>query len=214
MFLPVTKNVYRWETPDPEHGEMMVGHVLLENDGYVLIDPPMVPNLLSGLSALGECKGVIVTSLNHSRGGSTLSAITKSNYYVPKHQEEQLKNQGSTSNVVFYDENTELPSGLTSVRCRTEIPVFNGFHIDEMVLLSSAGAFVGDAAHGMQSSRLAFAPEDIIPDPDMEAAKASLKALEKAVGGNKDTAFFGHGFDVVSTFGHNLNQRKKELGVE
>lgn len=214
MFLPVTRNVYRWETPDPEHGEMMVGHLLKDDTGYTLIDPPMVPNLAGALSVLGQCKGVIITSISHARGSATLSTVTGANYFVPRHQESLYKGDKSAKNLVFYDGETVLPMGIKAGRCRSDRPIFNNFHIDEMVIFSREGAFVGDSAHGLQSSRVVFAPEDIVPEPDIEAVKSSLAALDSILKGNSETVFFGHGFDQVGSFNHNMNQRKKELGVE
>ncbi len=211
MFLPVARNVYKWETPDPEHGEMMAGHMLVGSDGVLLIDPPMVPGLLKGVAPLGKVVGVIVTSASHKRGAATISAITGAPYYFPAHLKEDSGLEGA-ENVRFYDGSTELPMGLKAIRIRGEKPMIATHHIDETVLVHGDSAFVGDVAHGYPDGRIAFAPEDIIPNPSREGVASSFNAIDGALGNSVDTIFCGHGSDIVGKYRASMAERRKEFG--
>lgn len=214
MFFPVTRNVYRWETPDPEHGVMMSGHVMMNGDSYILIDPPMTPELVSALRPLGKCEGIVVTSINHSRGASTLAGITGAKYYFPKQQKDRFQVNSGGDGVIYYDEETELPFGIGATRCIPEEPLFGDFHLDEMELVGDGWAFIGDVAHGSKGGRLAFAPEDIVPNPEEKKIKSSLYALDRRVRDGVSTIFCGHGTDMVGNYPEKMAERKKELGVK
>lgn len=210
MFVPVTRTVYKWETADPEYGEMMAGHLFMKDGNLVLIDPPMSPGLIKAIGPLGKVIGVIVTSASHKRGALMVSAFTSANYYFPSH----LK-QGSgleeNENVEFYDESTDLPLGMKAVRIRSEVPIIGDHYIDEMALLSGECAFVGDIAHGSDSMGIAFAPEEIVPGPEKERVAASFNALAKAVNGAVKTLFCGHGEDVVDSYKELMEKRRSEF---
>lgn len=210
MFVPVTRNVYKWETVDPEYGEMMAGHLFMKDGGIVLIDPPMAPGLINGLAPLGKVIGVLVTSASHKRGALFASAFTGSTYYFPSHLK-QGSGLETNENVKFYDESTELPLGLKALRVKTEVPIIGEHHVDEMALLTGDYAFVGDVAHGSSSLGIAFAPEEIVPSPEGNRVMASFNALDKAVKGSVKTIFCGHGDDIVDSYKELMDKRRSEF---
>ena len=68
MFTPVRKDVWRWGTPDPEGDWIMYGHLIVRDGKCVLIDPPLVPDLIESVDRIGKLEGVVLTTLDHTRG--------------------------------------------------------------------------------------------------------------------------------------------------
>lgn len=63
------KNVFRrGRTPEPEDGWMMYGHIIITESECVLINPPMIPDLIGSIQTLGRPVALILTTLAHSRG--------------------------------------------------------------------------------------------------------------------------------------------------
>ena len=83
MFIPVRRGVFRWGTPDPEMDEMMYGHLVVMNDGCVLIDPPYVPGLIERIERIGKIKAVLITTLDHTRAVKYLCRKTGADLYIP-----------------------------------------------------------------------------------------------------------------------------------
>ncbi len=83
MFEPVTKNIYRWGTIDPESGLMMYSHLLINNDQSIMIDPVALPGLIEMIKILAEPVAVIMTNYPHMRGDPFLSRQLKAPLFIP-----------------------------------------------------------------------------------------------------------------------------------
>lgn len=73
MIAWITETVGRWAAPDPEEELWMVGHVMKDEAGLILIDPPVVPGLPQFLMSLGPARAIVLTTHDHTRGSRYLS---------------------------------------------------------------------------------------------------------------------------------------------
>ena len=208
MFKPIEKDVYAWEVPDAEFGEMMNGHLYIQKDGYVLIDPPLMPGLLQSLGVFGKCNGVILLSGSHKRGSAMASNALGTTLYVPEFAASQIQGK----NVKPYKDGDIIAGDLKAVEIKSEIGIFGDHPIHEMALLDShKRIFICDVCYGSPSGTLNLAPEGVIPGNVKEQAQASLTALLKALPFGVNTAFFGHGADMKGEFSKQVEARKMEF---
>ena len=68
MFGPVTKNIFRWGTIDPESGIMMHAHLIIDDEKCVLIDPVAMPGIVQMIKILADLVALIITNYQHLRG--------------------------------------------------------------------------------------------------------------------------------------------------
>ena len=210
MFKPIERDVYSWEVPDAEFGEMMNGHLYIQDDGFVLIDPPLMPGLLQGLGVFGKCDGVILLSGSHKRGSVMASNALGTILYVPEFAAGQIQGK----NVKSYKDGEKLAGDFKAIELETKIGVFGDHPIHEMALLDSKNRiFICDACYGQPGGSLSIAPEGIIPGNTRQQALASLKAIVKVLPTGVNTAFFGHGTDIKGEFSKQVETRKKEFNL-
>lgn len=210
MFKPVERDVFVWTVPDAEFGELMNGHLYIQNDGYVLIDPPLMPELLQSLEAFGKCNGVILLSASHKRGSIMASGMLGATLCVPEFAMGQIQAPGARA----YRNGDRIAGDLEALELQTDVGVFGEHKLHEMVLLDSKKrAFISDACYGQPSGKLNFAPEEVIPGHTEEQVKASASAIMRTIPNGVDTAFFGHGTDMKSGFSKQVEIRKKELNL-
>ncbi len=86
MFVPISRKLFRWGTPDPQSDWMMFGHLLVRHEGCILFDPPLVPALLESASRLGRIEAVVLTTLDHSRAAAHIVRKTGAKLYLPDQQ--------------------------------------------------------------------------------------------------------------------------------
>lgn len=165
MFKPVRRDILRWGTPDPEMDQMMYGHLILNEEGCVLVDPPYVPGLLEEVGRLGRIEAVIITTLDHARGARYIQRRTGASLYLPDQvrsatlDPEQYLAWTGISNYETYG-NEEL-FGLKPFR----ITVKGGKgedmpYMDERALLTDHSELIaGDIAVGTENGELLIAPE-------------------------------------------------------
>lgn len=212
MFIPSEKDVYSWKVPDSEYGEIMNGHIYLMKGEYVIIDPPLKPDILEKLQVFGKCLGVIVLGQSHKRGSGLASAILQAPLYVPEFSSGIFNPE--PANLKTYKEGDVLPGNLKAVEIETDKGIFGEHKVHEMALLDQNNrAFIADICHGFGLGKLALAPEDIFPGYTEEQVKSSFKALAAKIPSKIITGFFGHGIDLVGNFGEEIERRKLELGL-
>lgn len=212
MFMPSERDVYGWKVPDAEFGELMQGHVYMFQGEYLLIDPPLMPEILEKLQFFGKCAGVVLLGSSHKRGSGMASAVLQAPLYVPEFAKDIFSPE--PANLKYYKENDKLPGGLKAVEIQTDQGIFGEHKVHEMALLDGHGrAFIGDVCHGYNHGELALAPEDIIPGYTEDQVKSSLRALLSKIPNGTRTGFFGHGDDLVGSFGSELERRKKEFNL-
>lgn len=199
MFVPITKEIFRWNVTDPEYGEQMVGHLLVKNDSVVLIDPPAVEHLAEYVKVLGNPEAVILTTYHHKRGCIMMSGVLDVPLYIPditkdggEFSEESIKTMG-LSGGRKYDENTILPLGIKAVHIEAK-KLSGETAIDEMALRFGSFLIVGDSAWGNRG-KLNIFPTGIMDD--IERVKAIEKSLKEVVTETNSSGLLsGHGEDI------------------
>lgn len=210
MFKPVERDVYVWTVPDSEFGEMMNGHLYIQDDGYALVDPPLMPDLLQSLGVFGKCNGIVLLSGSHKRGAMLASQVLAAPLYIPEFAAQQVQ----APNATLYKKGDKVAGDLTALELSTEIGIFGEHKIHEMALVDGKNRlFISDVCHGLPDGKLNFAPEGIFPGYTQEQVKAAVNALARVMPNGVHTAFFGHGADMKNGFAEQVEARKKELNL-
>lgn len=185
MFEPVDRNIYRWSMTDPEFGEQMNGHLLMKAGSIVLIDPPATESLVEYVKILGNPVAVIATIYNHRRGCYHVSEMLGVPLYIPgttvrgeKMSEASLKKYDFPSGKV-YNEETELPLGITAHRLLVEYPP-GELALEEMELLFGDYLIVGDSSWGI-NGKLNIFPTGIFPDEGGNLSNATAVKLREII---------------------------------
>lgn len=197
MFFPVARDVFRWQTADPEFGELMIGHILIVGTSYVLFDPPAisVPDFLKYFKVFGKCEGVFVLSKHHKRGAQMISGALGTLLYIPKITAEA---EDQSDGTVLYDSSSNLPLNLRAFEMKTTVPVFSTHALKEMAIVDEQNrAFIADIAHSEDGRHLLYGPEGFGPNPDKAAVESSRNALLNAVPKETSALFCGHGEDIL-----------------
>ncbi len=201
MLIPVSRNIFRWRSNDPELGIDQYGTMLLKGDSIVIIDPPMVPGLVEAIKTLEKPECVIMTSPAHSRGSNILARRLGIELYIPEITENDEKEREIKSLHLDwakrYNEHTKLPIGIKPhhMRPMTE----NGdIVVDEMELEFENFLILGDSAWGV-NGKINYFPANIMPDEGRTKETVNRKALEALI---KKTAakslISGHG-EVINS---------------
>lgn len=203
MFHPISRSVYRWQTPDPADDWMMVGHLVMHEAGLVLIDPPLVPGLVESVMRLGEPVAVLLTTIDHARAARYLGSEHGLKVHIPVQVETTNLNPAKTlehegiGDFQTYDEDTALPGGMKAIRAR----VFTGMEkprYDEMVLLTESGELLtGDLACGNRDGEFLVGPEMFNPDPGTIEVDACFQIMAAIIGQSKaNTLLSSHWHDI------------------
>lgn len=198
MFTPVRRNVLRWGTPDPEMDQMMYGHLVISDEKCVLIDPPYVPGLLKATSRLGKIEAVLLTTLDHTRGGNYICRKTNARLYIP----DQMKSMTIDPEVYiartgiknFEKYGTDPIFGLRPFRITIEgLSAESEPYMDEYAFLTDHRELIaGDTAIGTEDGRLLIAPEWFpIPDDPHPPAHRSFRDVVKKSGAESLLASHG-----------------------
>lgn len=213
MLVPIRRNLLRWGTPDPEGNWMMYGHLLIEGEKTIIVDPPMVPHLISSISRLGDLEAVILTTAAHIRGSKYICSVTGATLYIPNQVKSadvdpdfviEVKNiQG----FVKYRENTIF--GLKPIRMfvkgdrKGDVP-----WVDEYALLTDHNELiVGDIAIGTPEGTLKLAPEwfpSINALKPQESVHLEFKRIVRKIGAK--TLLASHGADLYGNLQEELKR--------
>ena len=201
MFFPVRRDVFRWGTSDPEMDQMMYGHLFVDGNKCILIDPPFVPGLIEGIDRLGSLDAVLITTLDHTRGVDYICRKTGAQLYIP----DQMKSM--TIDPEFYITKTGIKNfekygnesifGLKTFRLTVEgNSAESEPYMDEYALLTDHDELIiGDIAVGTVDNRLLIAPE-WFPIPD-EPYPPAHKSFRKVVTESRATSLLtSHGLSI------------------
>ncbi len=197
MFEPITKNIFRWGTIDPEIGLMMYSHLLLKGDKAVLIDPVAMPGLVQMIKVLADPLAVIMTNYPHLRGCPFLSKQFNISLFIPDietvEEDEKLVNTFldlyNIQSAQKYSELTVLPLGIEAYK-------INGRH--EMALKFDDFLAVGDSAYSL-NGKLTFYPTGIWSDEKEVKSNATKAALIPVIKKSAaDGLLSGHFGDIVT----------------
>lgn len=73
-FSEVENGVYRWDGVDADHGFPIVGYVVSNGDGNLLIDPPGTSGSAGEIKAFGKPQAILITGPSHVRGAGQWKA--------------------------------------------------------------------------------------------------------------------------------------------
>ncbi len=175
MFEPVTRNIFRWKSLDPESGLMMNAHLLLKDGKAVLVDPMAMPDLIPMIRILGEPIGIIMTNHPHLRGSPFLSRQFNIPLFFPDIKEVDEDESLTKMFIDLYNmkhgqqygEKTKLPLGISAIN----IP---GRH--EFALKFEDYLIVGDSAYGVKGN-ISFYPSGIWDDQPESKTRTTAEAL-------------------------------------
>ncbi len=164
MFIPVRRNVFRWGTPDPESDFIMFGHLIVGESGCILVDPPMVPDLLDYIGRLGKVEAVILTTHDHTRGAAHIAEQTGATLYLPDQTIDDVSPRAmdiheQVSGYERYAEGNVL--SFRAYRLKVDGDRRNGMpSMNEFALFTDRKELiVGDFAVGSEDGNLLVAPE-------------------------------------------------------
>ena len=173
MIIWITAAIGRWATPDPEEELMMVGHVIRDDDGLTLVDPPVVPGLPSYLASLGSVRAIVLTTHDHTRGSRYLSDLFSCPVFAPVQADRTRLQAGRVERPEWYEDHADLPGHL--VARRAAVTLSNGRpYMDEMMLQRSDVLFIGDLLAGKPDGTLAVCPEQFPGASDVAGKTAAV----------------------------------------
>ena len=215
MLFPISRNVFRWSTPDPQDNWMMIGHLVISGNEIVLIDPPLVPGLLDAIRNLGKPSSVMLTTIDHVRASRYLQTTLGVKLYVPKQTRttnmdpEEMHAHTDIESYNLYDEGDAIPASLKAFRMRpfagAELPRY-----DELAILTATGELlVGDVAEGTSDGRVLTGVEFFVPNPETETVNACFGEIERVVRTSRArTLLSSHGQDIIGTLQEAVSARK------
>lgn len=215
MFEAVSRNVFAWRTPDPEGDWYMKGHMIIDRDEIVLVDPPMIPGLIDVLHRMGNVKGIILTTLDHSRGAKYIAEKTETTLFIPDQgvsywlDPAARRDEKGIEKYEIYGEGEVC--GLKAYHLVVQDEKDTGKPwLDEYVLQYGREMLItGDIAIGSTTENLCIAPEWFPADPPHNEYKPAVSAFRSVVektGAEKLLA--PHGDDIY----YGLQNFMKEYG--
>lgn len=214
MFTPITRGIWRWAVPDPEDHWLMVGHLMEDVDGVVLVDPPMHPDLPKWLHRMGGVGAIVLTTHDHTRGARYLSRAFQCPIYIPHQASPEAIRRAGITDPVPYDETTRLPVGLRPLRCRVRLPMWESQrpYLDEMMLIyKTHTVIVGDVVMGDDKGRLQACPEGFNDPADLVKVRASLTAFTETLPSQVDILLASHGTDLLKDLRTQMKYRDSML---
>lgn len=212
MLVPVRKDVFRWEAPDPADDWMMVGHLFVRETGVVFVDPPMVPGLLEAARRLGKLEAILITEQNHTRAARFISKRAGIPVYLPESipgavepwEAERVKQIGDFE---MYEAGNVI--GFQAYK----------FGEDYALLSDKKELLVGDNARGDAKGNVLIFPEWFnlyspgtpYPAPEdfsrewRDSLREQFKDIVKTTGANSLLA--SHNYDIIG----NLQERTNKL---
>lgn len=187
MFTPIRKDLFRWGTPDPDYDWMMFGHVIVGEEGCVLVDPPHVPGLLDNVLRMGKLESVILTTLDHSRGSAYIVEKTGASLLIPDQTSDDVDPMAMRLLKQVKDHETYREGkvlGITAHRLKVDgdrsigMPSMNEFALltDHGELL--VGDFVTASADGMVLPAPEWFPSDKQPQQYVDGRKKFSSLVE------------------------------------
>ncbi len=213
MFIPVRRNLFRWGTPDPEGDWIMHGFLISSEDAIILIDPPLVPDLMKTIQRLGKPEAIILTTLDHTRGSKYISKKTGARLLIPDQGASDAFDPDTILkqkeiNVFEKYGNAEI-YGLHPIRITVGGRTGNNFPwLDEFALLTKNNEIItGDIAIGTPDGKIMLAPEWFPHDPPHERYQPAEIAFTKVV---KETG----ANSLLATHGENIYGNLQELRLK
>ncbi len=212
MFTPVRRDLFRWETPDPESDWMMVGHFIARDSGCVLVDPPLVPGLLEAVKRIGKVEGVVLTTLDHSRGAAYIAKKTGARLYVPDQSPDDIDPRALRILKEIADHERYGSGKVLGLKVfRLSVPENRDIgmpSMNEFALLTDHKELItGDFVCGSPEGRILVAPEWFpteTPSSAYPLAQTEFRSLVRKA--EAVSLLSSHGSDIIGTLQKELER--------
>ena len=213
MLFPVNRRFFRWSTPDPNDNWVMNGHLVLTENGVIMVDPPNVPGLIESVLRLGKLEAVILTTGDHIRGTEYISGITGAHVYIPKQEETDIDSASYSRlrqlrDATEFDQGESLPGGIRVFRARVDRGK-NTPNVNEVMLLTGSGELLaGDLVMGASDGRLLTRTDFFFSSVDTGDFALEFDTISRVIGSSgAKTLLASHGFDIVENLQDALKKR-------
>lgn len=211
MLTPIRKELFSWGTPDPESDWMMFGHLLVQDSGCILFDPPLVPGLMEALTRLGGVNSVVLTTLEHSRAAAHIVRKTGALLYLPDQQPSDVNPMAFNIHKQITDYKTYSEGnllGLRAFRLRVKENMEIGMpSMNEYAILTDKNELiVGDFVTGSTNGDVLVAPEWFPPvahQKPYDLARKEFKNL--AIRTKADTLLTSHGCSLIGNLKNSIS---------
>lgn len=186
---------------------MMVGHVVKEDDGLILVDPPVRPGLPHLLASYGAVRAIILTTHDHTRGSRYLSDWFGCPIYVPAQADRDRLHYGRVVQAKTYEDGMGLPGNLVARRMVVTL-VGDRPYMDEMILQRKDALLIGDLAAGNPDGTLAVSPEQFSASGQLKQKTAAVaRALLGRLTVPPQLVLSGHGWPFSGDWQGQLAKR-------
>ena len=86
--------IWRWDGTDADHGFPIVGHIVSDEQGLLLVDPPLTSGDAAEIRALGRPAAIVITGKWHVRGGPKWAKELAIPVYAPASARDELAEAG------------------------------------------------------------------------------------------------------------------------
>ena len=166
----ILPGVHAWSVYNENKGLDFNGHLVANEEGCVLIDPPsMTEEQLQETESLGPPNAIVITNCHHTRDAMAFAARWRALILLPEMDAEAIPGDVRLGGI--YRNGDRLPSGLLAVALADQKSPG-----ESALLLESADAIIlGDALIGKPPGSLSMLPPDKYADP--AAARKGLRRL-------------------------------------
>lgn len=165
----IVSGVFQWSWFSQEKGYDFNGHVILSEEGRVIIDPPPLSNEdFTWLEEHRPYQAILLTNRDHTREAEPLKKKLAASIYAPELDAPLMNIQVDHT----YRNEDPLPAGMMAIH----IPDNKSPGESALLLKSNGGILIlGDAMIGVPAGQLSLMPSDKYKD--IERARQGLRVL-------------------------------------
>ncbi len=166
----ILSGVYAWSVFNRDRGIAFNGHLVANDEGCVLIDPPpMTEEQIEKAESIGPPIAIIITNCHHTRDAMTFAVRWRAPILLPEMDARLIPDTVRLGGI--YRDGERLAGGLRALR----LPDQKSPGESALLLESADAVIVGDAVIGKPAGRLSLLPADKYADP--AAARRGLRRL-------------------------------------
>lgn len=183
----ILPGIYEWSWFSKEKGLDFNGHLVVEGDDRVIIDPPpMAEQDLAAVERLGPVTGIIVTNRDHVREAEDLRRRFKAPVLAPAADASQIEIPTDPT----FHEGDSLPGGIQVIR----IPDAKSPGESALYIARNKGVMIlGDALIGKPAGALNLLPPEKFKDP-----KKAREGIRVLLSFRFDAVLVGDGRSIVT----------------
>ncbi|HKY31733.1 MAG TPA: hypothetical protein VJV23_04295 [Candidatus Polarisedimenticolia bacterium] len=178
--------IHEWSVFNDEKGLDFNGHLVLHDQGNVLIDPPaLAPGQVQAIEQLGRPAAILITNAHHTRDASAAAALWRIPVLISQLDFEAAPAAARPGGT--FRDGERLPGGLVALALSGQKTA------GETALLCprSNAIILGDALLGKPAGRLSMLPDAKYADP-----AAARRGLERLLQHPFDAVLVGDGASI------------------